>query len=74
MIDGRGITARHPFRRQRYDWSEVRRFLHDEKGGYLSTRGCSSPLDGFGGMHILFGDRRDAVIRSIREAMGRAAR
>lgn len=65
-IDDEGITARHPLGRQRFLWREVRRFVHDRRGGYLSTSRRASRLDAFRGMHVQFGRHRDEVVRSIR--------
>src|SRR5688500_10817974 len=36
-IDQEGITARYPLRQQRLKWNDLRRFVHDRYGGYLST-------------------------------------
>ena len=36
--DADGITARYPLRSQRCRWADVRRFMADAHGGYLSTR------------------------------------
>ncbi len=71
-IDTEGITARYPLRRQRYDWENVRRFIHDRSGGYISTRRGASRLDTFRGMHLLFGDHHETVIRKIKQYIGEA--
>ena len=68
-IDGAGITARCPLRRQRLGWDELRRFAVDEHGGYLSTRGRRSWIDAYRGMHIYFGRQRDAVVQRIRSRL-----
>ena len=68
-IDPEGITARYPFRSLRLRWEHVRGFRHDQGGGYLSTRPVPSRFDAYRGMHILFGDQREAVIRGIRDKM-----
>jgi hypothetical protein len=65
-IDEEGITARYPLRTMHRKWTELRRFVHDRDGGYLSRRARASRLDGYQGMHILFGDQRDVVIDRIR--------
>lgn len=54
-IDAEGITARYPMRAERMRWRDVRRFVQDERGGYLSSRARASRLDAFTGVHILFG-------------------
>jgi hypothetical protein len=65
-IDAEGITARYPLRRRRLRWSELRRFACDDHGGYLSTRARRSWLDAYRGLHVLFGEHRDAVSARIR--------
>jgi hypothetical protein len=54
-LDERGITARWLMSSQFIPWSEVRRFVRDERGAFLSRRLRPSRLDGLGrhGMHIL---------------------
>jgi hypothetical protein len=71
VIDEEGITARYPLRRQRLCWAELRRFVHDEHGGFLSTRVRSSRLDAYSGMHLLFGTHRDAIVEQIRARLNR---
>ncbi len=66
VIDGKGITARYPLGQQRFLWGDVRRFVHDRRGGYLSRSRRASRLDAFRGMHVLFGQHRDEIVRSIR--------
>src|SRR5262245_16098716 len=68
-IDAEGITASYPLRRQRYRWSDLRRFVLDRNGGYLSSRGRRSALDAYSGMHLLFGANRQEVIDRIRARM-----
>jgi hypothetical protein len=65
-IDPRGITAHYPLRTQFYGWKDVRRFRHDRNGGYLSTRYVDSRFDAYRGMHLLFGNQKEAVVRQIR--------
>lgn len=72
VIDEEGITARYPLRRMTLRWKELRRFVHDRHGGYLSTRMRSSRMDAYKGMHILFGNKRDAVIECITRHMSEA--
>lgn len=65
-IDADGITARYLLRTQRFPWSRLRRFTHDQRGGYLSSRGRASRFDAYRGLHILFGDQRERVVGLIR--------
>jgi hypothetical protein len=64
-IDEEGIIANYPLRRVRMKWAHLKGFVHDANGGYLSTRMKPSRLDGYMGMHILFGRHRDAMIERI---------
>ncbi|HUG93406.1 MAG TPA: hypothetical protein VML55_21385 [Planctomycetaceae bacterium] len=68
-IDAVGVSARHALARQRLRWSEIRRFVHDAHGGYLSGRARPSTLDPFRGVHLLFDGDREAVIERIRRGM-----
>ncbi|MHC4414166.1 MAG: PH domain-containing protein [Planctomycetota bacterium] len=65
-IDAEGITARYPLRTQRFRWNDLRRFVVDERGGYLSSRSRRSWLDAYRGLHVLFGRQRESVIERIR--------
>ena len=71
-IDGEGITASYPFSTQRLNWQQVRRFGHDEDGAFLSSRARKSFLDGFSGMHLIFGNdcsQRQRIVERINEAV-----
>jgi hypothetical protein len=70
-IDPEGITARFPLRSQRCRWADVRRFMVDARGGYLSTRSKRSWLDAYRGLHVLFGTQRKTVIEQIRAHLPR---
>jgi hypothetical protein len=72
-IDAEGITARYPLRKQRFQWADLRRFVHDEYGGFLSTRAARSWLDAYRGMHLLFGEHRRTVIERIRAHLSEGA-
>jgi len=63
------IEARYLLGTQRYAWSDIRRFRHDQHGAFLSTRSRPSWLDAYRGMHLLFGEARDEVIARIRERL-----
>ncbi len=70
-IDGEGITARSVFATKRLRWREVRRFVTDRNGGYLSRHSARSWLDPWRGMHVLFGPQRDAAVERIRAHLHR---
>ena len=72
-IDQHGITARYPLQRRRLEWHQLRRFVHDARGGYLSTRASASRLDPYRGLHLLFGNRRSRVIERIQDRMAQSA-
>jgi hypothetical protein len=69
QLDKEGITARYPLRRKRERWDRLRRFVHDEYGGYLSSRAQPSRLDAYRGIHLLFGQQREAAIKHIHKYM-----
>ena len=65
MINADGITARYLLHTQQIKWCDIRRFVQDDRGGYISTRAKRSWLDAYRGMHILFGTHRETVIKRI---------
>lgn len=73
MIDADGITARYLLRTQQIKWRDIRRFVQDDRGGYISTRAKRSWLDAYRGMHILFGTHRETVIKRIRARLADGA-
>lgn len=73
-IDGERITASYLIRRQAMSWTRVRRFVHDARGGYLSTRSRRSWTDAYRGLHVQFNDERDRIIRAISEHVAAARR
>ena len=73
-VDAEGVTVRLPWTTQRYRWEAVRRFVHGERGGFLSSRSRPSALDAFRGMPLLFGRRREEVIACIRRHLPEEAR
>jgi hypothetical protein len=64
-IDDAGLTARSFAGTKIILWKNARRFLHDDRGGFLSSRARRSWLDSMHGVHILF----DADPRRAREAI-----
>lgn len=64
-VDERGVSAVCGGVRQFYDWADIRRFLHDTGGAYVSTRTRSSPLDLFRGIHLSFTDNAEAAVARI---------
>ncbi len=64
-IDDEGIWARYPLRKKYLRWGDVRRFAHDEEGGFLSTRVRASRMDVYRGMYLRFGDAGKEVAARI---------
>jgi Bacterial PH domain len=64
-IDADGVTARSAFTSATFRWSDIRRFQHDRRGAFLSTRRRPSFLDAFQGMHLVFRGNGDDVVRRI---------
>ena len=69
QIDNDGVTVRSFFKVSRLRWLQIRRFLHDKHGGFLSTRTKASFFESFRGIHLLFGENREAVVNRIRSHM-----
>jgi hypothetical protein len=70
-VNAEGVEARHALHRQRLRWQEIRRFVHDAHGGYLSTRVRPSTLDAFRGMHLMFDGNSEAAVARIRRGLER---
>lgn len=68
-MDSEQITAYYPFSRRSFKWSDLRRFVVDENGGYLSTRRRPSRWDAFSGMQVLFGPDKDLIEQRIRSLL-----
>ncbi len=68
-IDQGGITAIFPMTRKRYQWRQLRRFVHDDAGGFLSTRARRSRFDAFSGLHLVFPNKREPVVSMIKSYM-----
>ena len=70
-----GIIARYPLKTIRYQWPELRRFVYDQTGGFLSPRARRSFLDEYRGMSLLFGrgDNAALIIQEIRSRMPKEA-
>jgi hypothetical protein len=60
------VTARFPLRTVSYRWQDLRRFVYDETGGFLSPRSKSSFLDEYRGISLLFPEDSAKIIQTIR--------
>jgi len=67
VIDDEGIYAKYLTGKKGLKWGRVKRFVHRDGLGYLSTRSKVSWLDGYRGMMIRFGDDGGEVIARIEE-------
>lgn len=65
-LDAEGLTARYPLRTVRYRWVELRRFVYDGTGGFLSPRVRRSLLDEYRGISLLFPKDAETIISKIR--------
>jgi hypothetical protein len=75
-LDNDRIVARNPLRSRTLHWRDVRRFVSDADGGFLSTRSRRSFMDPSSGMHLLFGGdeaQRHQIIQCIRARIGEGA-
>ena len=70
-IDDEGLTVGYLFRTQRVPWIQVRRFVADSRGGYLSSRAVSSRLDAYRGIHIVFPANQPTVVAAIKDEIKR---
>ena len=64
-----GITARFPLRTIAYQWTDLRRFVFDDTGGFLSPRVRRSLLDEYRGISLLFPEDAEEVIQEIRNRL-----
>ncbi|MFQ5732821.1 MAG: hypothetical protein ACE5KM_12815 [Planctomycetaceae bacterium] len=72
-IDDAGVTAKSAFTSAFFRWQDVRRFQHDRRGGFLSTRRRATLFDAFGGIHLVFRDNREEVVRRIEQRLKEGA-
>lgn len=70
-LTAEGITARFPLKTIRYRWVEIRRFVYDQNGGFLSRRARGSFLDDYQGISLLFPKDSGKVIQWIRDQLPR---
>lgn len=68
-IDEAGVSANSAFSTSSIRWKEIRRFQHDNRGAFLSSRRRPSMFDGFQGIHLVFGGNRDEVVERINHGM-----
>ncbi len=69
-LDTVGIAVRHPIGTRSLRWADLRRFPHNETGGYLSTRDRGGMFDSRG-ISVLFAGRGEEIVPRIKAAMDR---
>lgn len=67
-MDEHGVAVRYPLRSRTLRWGEIRRFAHDNQGGYVSPRRRGGALD-TGGISLLFGRHGHQIIPLIEAAL-----
>ncbi len=72
-MDENGIAVRYPVGTRSLRWKELRRFPHDQSGGYLSTRLRGGMFDSRG-ISVLFAGRGVEIIPRIQACIERAER
>ena len=70
-MDKNGIAVRYPVGSRSFRWRDLRRFPHDQTGGYLSTRSRGGIFDSKG-MSVLFAGRGVEIIPRIKACMERS--
>ena len=63
-MDQHGIAVRYPLRTRVLRWSEIKRFRHDQEGGYVSPRLRGGVFD-TGGISLLFAAHAAEIILRI---------
>jgi len=66
-IDADGIRAKYPIQRKYYRWSQVRRVMFGKDSCCFFTRKKPSTLDGFSGLPVLYGAKRDEIEAVIKQ-------
>ena len=73
VVHAEGIDVAHLGSTRRVRWREVRRFVHDERGGFLSTRSRASHLDAFRGTHLVWdANVRERAVEAIQGRLMKA--
>ena len=70
-LDANGIAVRYPIGSRSLRWVDLRRFPHDQVGGYLSTRERGGMFDSRG-ISVLFAGRGTEIIQRIKASMDTA--
>jgi hypothetical protein len=65
-IDDEGVFAKYPFRKKHYSWNQVKRVNYFKDVCYVFSRRKPSSLDGWSGIAVIYGDRREDVIARIK--------
>jgi hypothetical protein len=66
VISQRGLLANYPIRKKFYSWDQIRRASFFNDACYLFRRKKPSNLDGWTGLAVFYGDKRDEVVAAIK--------
>lgn len=66
VITGEGVVAKYPIRKKQYTWEQIRRVKFFKDACFLFSRKKPSNMDGWSGMTLFYGDKRDAVVEAIK--------
>ena len=66
VISHRGILAKYPIRKKFYSWDHIRRASFFKDACYLFRRKKPSNLDGWTGLAVFYGDKRDEIVVAIK--------
>ncbi|MBG79949.1 MAG: hypothetical protein CMJ39_04465 [Phycisphaerae bacterium] len=72
-LDQHGIAVRYPVGSRSLRWKDLRRFPHDQSGGYLSTRTRGGMFDSRG-ISVFFAGRGEEIIPLIKGLMAESDR
>ena len=70
-ISKKGIKKKFIFGNYSMDWTDIKRFSKNNRGGILYNRAKQSFLDYFSGMELQFEHNADEVIRKIETMMNK---
>mgnify|MGYP006972338587 CR=1 FL=1 len=67
QLDERGASARTLTSLTRIEWRRVKKYYLDDHGIKLSPLSRQTRLEAYRGVYLRFGDRRDEIIRAVKE-------
>ena len=73
VLDEAGAEVDSPFLKRRRAWKEIKSYYVDRYGATLSPFAGKNWLESYRAIRLLFGDRREAVIRRLKDELGEPA-